>query len=197
MLAALARNWWMVAIRGGLAVLLGLAILLLPRVGLGELVVLFGSYALLDGLWAVASALRVSPWALAAWPVALEGLAGIALGVLAFVYPWLPRELVHLIAAWGLITGVLEIIAALRLPRDTAGHWLLLTGGASSIFLALFLIALPRAVRDYLVNAIALYALLFGVIVSLAAYGFRRALEDVVDGPGRERRGHAARPARL
>lgn len=182
MLEVLARNWWMVAIRGGLAVLLGLITVLVPGIRLGELVILFAIYAILDGLLAAASAMRVSPWVLGAWPVAFQGLAGLSLGVLALVYPWVPRSLVHIIAAWGFVTGLLEVVAAVRLPRDTGGHWLLGTGGVSSIFLALFIVVLPRAVRGRLVYAIGVYALLYGVIVSLAAFGFRKAVRESARG---------------
>jgi uncharacterized membrane protein HdeD (DUF308 family) len=63
----------MLAARGGPGILLGLVVLLSPRVGVGELVVLFGSYALLDGIWAVCWAVRASRRPLEGWPVVLEG----------------------------------------------------------------------------------------------------------------------------
>lgn len=176
MLTALVKNWWIAAVRGGLGILLGLMLLLLPRVGLGEVVALFGAYAVLDGLCAVVSAVRISRVPLEAWPVGLEGVVSIALGVVALAAPFEAAGFVRVIAIWGLVTGILEIVAAMRVPRVVEGHWLLATGGVWSIFLALLLLGLPHAVTDYLVKAIGVYAVVFGALVALAAFMFWRVV---------------------
>jgi hypothetical protein len=113
----LMKTWWMLAVRGGLGILLGLSVLLTPGVGLGELVVLFGSYAILDGLWAVGWALRASQRPLEGWPVVLEGILSLAAGVVALGFPFEAAGFVHVIAPWGVVTGMLEILAGLRLPQ--------------------------------------------------------------------------------
>ncbi len=177
MLTALVKNWWMGAVRGGLGILLGLTLLLLPRVGLGEVVALFGIYAVLDGLCAVASAVRVSRVPLEAWPVALEGVVSVVLGVVALGAPFEAAGFVRVIAIWGLVTGILEIVGAMRLPRGVEGHWFLATGGVWSIFLAMLLLGLPHAVTDYLVRAIGVYALVFGALVTVAAFMFWRVVQ--------------------
>lgn len=97
---ALVRNWWMVAIRGGLAMLFGASILLWPNSTLFSVVLLFGVYAVLDGLWAMSSACRASKHLLDAWPVALEGVVSLALGLLSLVWPFISRELIYFIAGW-------------------------------------------------------------------------------------------------
>jgi uncharacterized membrane protein HdeD (DUF308 family) len=170
---ALGRNWWVVAARGGLAGLFGLAILFWPRIWIGWVVVLFGGYALIDGVCAVVSAWRASDRPLEAWPVALEGLVSIFLGGLALVWPFVPPRLVHLIAWWGLATGVLEIITALRLPRALKSHWFFALGGISSIFLALLLFALHHADMAWVTSAIGVYALVFGLSLALGAFRLR------------------------
>jgi uncharacterized membrane protein HdeD (DUF308 family) len=173
-LAPLVRNWWMMAIRGGLAIAFGLAVLLWPGVTLSDVVVLFGVYAVLDGAWTIGAGARASARLFDAWPVVLEGAVSVALGLLALLWPFVPRGVVYVLAGWGLITGVLELVAAVRLPREGAGHWLLGTAGLSSLFLAGLILLLPRADSDVVVRVIATYAQVFGSVLLLAALLFAR-----------------------
>jgi uncharacterized membrane protein HdeD (DUF308 family) len=113
----------------------------------------------------------------AAWPVLLEGLVSLGVGCLALGWPLVPRDAVWTIAIWGLLTGVLEIVAAARLPRQGAGHWLLLTGGVFSLFLAVLILMLPHALEPSVVLAVGLYALAFGVLLGGAAISLRKALQ--------------------
>jgi uncharacterized membrane protein HdeD (DUF308 family) len=171
----LVRNWRMVACRGGLAILFGLCVLLWPRLDLGVLVTLFGAYAFLDGVYTLASVFlrpRVHP--LEWWPVALEGAVGVALGALAIVWPFVPYRMIWMIAFWGIVTGILEVLLATRLPRELESHWLLAVGGVASLFLAVLVLILPHAVASAVAWALGLYALVFGVLVSLAALRLRR-----------------------
>jgi uncharacterized membrane protein HdeD (DUF308 family) len=172
-LATLARNWWMMAVRGVFAILFGLILVLQPDVTLPTLVVLFGAYAVLDGLWAIGSAIRVSERSFDAWPIALEGVVSVVLGSIALLWPFVSREFIYVIVFWGLLTGILEILTAAAVPHEAAAHWLLGTGGVSSVFLALLVLMLPRAGEARMVWLIAAYALVFGVLVSLAAIRFR------------------------
>jgi uncharacterized membrane protein HdeD (DUF308 family) len=176
LLATLGTNWWMVAARGALAILFGLAVLFRPALPLNLLVALFGAYAVLDGAWAVASALWISRMSFAAWPVLFEGLVSLGVGLIALGWPLVPRDAVWAIVIWGLLTGVLEIVAAFRLPRQGAGYWLLLTGGVFSLFLAVLILMLPRALEPSVVLAIGLYALCFGGLLVGAAIALRQAL---------------------
>lgn len=163
------QTWWMLAVRGGLGILLGLVALLSPRVGVGELVVLFGSYAFLDGIWAVGWAVRASRRPLEGWPVVLEGALSVAVGIVALGFPFEAAAFVRVIALWGILVGMLRILPALRVPQRLTGHWALAAAGAWSIFLAVLIVCLPHAVTDSLVNVIGVYALIFGALVSTAA----------------------------
>jgi uncharacterized membrane protein HdeD (DUF308 family) len=174
--AVLVRNWWMMTIRGVIAIIFGLVLLLWPELTLDRVVALFAAYALLDGLWALVSAARVSRRSMVVWPVGLEGLVSVALGVVALRWPLVPRQIIYVIAAWGIITGVLEFVEASRVPAEQAARWLLATGGVSSVFLGLLILALPYAYRGHVVAALGIYALVFGVLVSAAAGGSRRGL---------------------
>jgi uncharacterized membrane protein HdeD (DUF308 family) len=173
MLTTLGQNWWMVGARGLLACLLGLAVLLRPGLSLNVLVATFGVYAVLDGAWAVASALWVSRISFAMWPVLFEGAVSLGVGWLALGWPLVPRDAVRAIAAWGLLTGALELVAAARLPRRNAGYWLLLTGGVFSLFLAVLILMLPHAVEPAVARAVGIYALFFGALLMAAAVSLR------------------------
>ncbi|HEX9818624.1 MAG TPA: DUF308 domain-containing protein [Methylomirabilota bacterium] len=173
-LAALVRNWWMMAARGGLAILFGLAVLGWPDVTLSVVVLLFGVYAVVDGAWTVAAGARASERLFDAWPVVLEGVVSVALGALALGWPLQAGQFVYVLAGWGLATGGLELLAAFYLPRAGAAHWLLATAGLSSLFLAGLLLLLPHADTDVIVRVIAVYAQVFGVALLAAAVCFPR-----------------------
>ena len=173
---ALARNWWMMAVRGLLAMLFGIAILAWAHDSLWSIVVLFGGYAILDGLWAIAAVIRASPQGprREAWPLAAEGGASLGLGLLALVWPFVSHETILIIAGWGLITGALELVLASRAP-DRAICWLLATAGAFSCFLAGLVLILPHADAALVASLLGAYALVFGVVVTMAAVVFRRS----------------------
>jgi uncharacterized membrane protein HdeD (DUF308 family) len=113
MLIALVRNWWMMAVRGSLALAFGLVLLLSPVLQLDRVVGLFGAYAVLDGIWSLAAARRASKSVVAVWPIALGAVVSIAIGILAIGWPFVPARVVQLLAGWGLIVGGLEVVAGL------------------------------------------------------------------------------------
>jgi uncharacterized membrane protein HdeD (DUF308 family) len=172
---ALVRNWWMMAVRGVLAIAFGGALLLWPGVTLSIVVLLFGIYAIVDGGWSIAAANRASTRLAQTWPVMLEGIASVAIGVLALVWPFMPRSFVYLLVFWGMLTGILELTAAIRLPLQRAASCVLGTAGVSSLVLALFLFLLTHADDDAVVRIMATYAQVFGVTTLLAATLFSRA----------------------
>jgi uncharacterized membrane protein HdeD (DUF308 family) len=171
----LVRNWRMVACRGGLAILLGLSVLLWPGLRLDMLVTLFAAYAMLDGAYTLASVFfRAGRHPFEWWPVALEGAVGVGLGALALAWPFVPYAVIGMIAFWGIVTGVLEVILASRLPRDLESHWLLGMGGVASVFLAVLVLLLPHAVASEVARVLGVYALVFGTLISLAALRLKR-----------------------
>ena len=176
-IATLVRNWWMMAARGVFAMAFGAVLVLWPTITLPWVVTVFASYAMLDGAWALAAATwtaeRGRRWD--AWPVAVEGLASLAIGVIALVSPWVPRQLIYVIAFWGLVTGGLELLTALAVPRHRALHWIMGTGAVSSLFLAVLVMLVPLADAASGVALIAAYAIIFGVLMVSAAVRFRDA----------------------
>lgn len=168
----LTQSWWMVVLRGVLAVLFGLTAFVWPGLTWLTLVFLFGIYAVVDGIIAVATGLRHTKDSSRWWIFLIEGLISIAAGVLAFLRPGLTSfVVVAVIAAWAVITGVLEIVAAIRLRREITNEWTLGLGGLLSIVLGVFLFLQPVAGGLALIWTIGAYAVVFGVL--LITLGFR------------------------
>lgn len=168
----LARNWWALVARGGIAILFGILAFVWPGLTVVALVILFGAFALVDGAFALVAAWRAAerrrPW----WPMALEGLAGVALGVLAFVWPGVTAfALLYLIAAWAILTGIFEIAAAVRLRKEIRGELFLALTGVASVAFGVLVILFPGTGAVAVVWAIAAYAVVFGVL--LVALGLR------------------------
>jgi len=123
MVTRLTRKWWLLALRGMVAVLFGLAALVWPGATLTALVLLFGAYALVDGLLAVIVSLLDRHEFDHPWVLLLKGLAGIATGVLTFLWPSVTAQApVYLIAAWSILTGALEVMAAVDLRNVVEGE---------------------------------------------------------------------------
>ncbi len=165
-------NWWALALRGLAALVLGVVAITLPGPTLAAIVLVFAIYAIVDGVLAIIAAVRgirrKERWV----PMLIEGILGIAAGVIAVVWPAIGAlALTLLVAAWALMTGVLEIVAAVRLRKVIKGEWLLLIAGILSVVLALFLAVFPGAGILTLVWWLGAYAIAYGIIT--LALGFR------------------------
>ncbi len=168
----LARNWWAVLLRGVAGILFGIATFFAPAISLAVLVLLFGAYALVDGVLALISALRNRATNEQWWVLLLEGFVGIIAGIVTFVWPGITAvALLYVIAAWALVTGALEITAAIRLRKVIDHEWLLVLSGIASIALGILLALFPGAGALALILWIGAYAIVFGVL--LVALGFR------------------------
>src|SRR5438094_10608492 len=173
MTTVLLRNWWALALRGVLAILLGVAVVVLPGVTLAALVVLFGAYALVDGVLAMIAGVRAAERHERWWSPVLKGLAGIAAGVVTFVQPALTAlALLYLIGGWGIVTGVLEIVVAVHLHR-AHGEWLLVLNGILSVLFGLFVIVWPGTGVLTLLWMVGVYAIVFGVVLLVLAFRLR------------------------
>jgi uncharacterized membrane protein HdeD (DUF308 family) len=173
MSAILAQNWWAVAIRGVCGIIFGLIALFLPGATILTLVLFFSAYMLVDGIFGVVAAVRAAShhqrWGL----LVLEGVLNIAVGVIAFIWPGLTAvTFVLLIAAWAIVTGVLEIVAAVRLHPEYGRWWLILSGVASVIFGVLLVVA-PLAGVIVVTWWIGAFALIFGIMLLVLAFRLR------------------------
>jgi uncharacterized membrane protein HdeD (DUF308 family) len=158
----LARNWWAVGLRGLFALLSGIIVFFWPGISLLALVFLFGFYALADGIFAIISAIRGADRHKRWWLFLLEGIAGIAAGIMAFIWPGITAlVLLYIIAAWAIVTGIFEIAAAVQLRKEIEGEWLLALGGIASVAGALV----------WLIGA---YATIFGILLMILAFRLRQ-----------------------
>ena len=182
-------HWWALALRGAIAILFGLAALLRPGIALEALILLFGAYALVDGLFAVVGVFGGTRGGTPRWLLFIEGIASILVGLIAFVLPGLTATLfLYLIAIWAIITGVSEIAMAIRLRRDIRGEWALIVGGAFSVLFGVILAVIgPIAGLLSLIWLIGIYAAAFGILMLITAFQVR----------GRDSSGGTDRPSRV
>ncbi len=174
MLDMFARKWWLFVARGVLAIVFGVLALIWPEQTMLALVLVFGIYALADGIFSVFTGIAISRYFKRWWAVVLEGVAGILVGLLAFIKPDLTGlALLYFIAAWAVVTGIFEIVAAIQLRRLIVGEWAMILSGLLSIALGVLLFVFPAAGAISLVWMIGIYAILFGTTLIILAVRLR------------------------
>ena len=172
--AVFAANWWAIALRGIIAILFAILTFTMPGITLAVLVTLFGVYALVDGVFAIISAIRAAAGH-GRWGAFLgEGALGIVIGLCALGAPIaFAASLIYLIAFWAIVTGVLEIMAAIRLRRHMAGEWMLILSGVVSILFGVLSFWAPVFGALTIVLWLGVYALIFGVLLLTLAFRIR------------------------
>ena len=172
--SVLARNWWMLAVRGVLAIAFGALAFVWPGITLAALVLLFGAYAAADGVFALAGAVRAAENRRRWWSLLLEGVAGVGAGIVAFVWPGITAlALLYLVAAWAIVTGAFELYAAVKLRRSVSNVWLLALSGVVSVVFGVLLVALPGPGILTLLWLLGAYAIVFGVLLVALAFRMR------------------------
>lgn len=173
MLQELSRHWGMLAFRGVLAILFGLVAWIWPGITLLALVVLFGAYALIDGIFAVVAAIRGMPGQShnsRVW-LGVTGILGILLGLITLVWPGVTALiLLLLIAWWAVITGIFEIVSAINLRKEIQGEWLYILSGAISVVFGILLFIWPVSGALGVIWIIGLFSILFGISLVTAAF---------------------------
>jgi uncharacterized membrane protein HdeD (DUF308 family) len=169
------RNWWVMLLRGIVAILFGIFALRRPGMTLSALVLLFGVYALVDGVFSLFGAIAGWRHREDRWLLLLEGLIGLAVGFVTLQVPGVTAvALVFFIAAWALAIGLLRIIAAIRLRRELSGElWMVLSGIAGVVF-AFLVMARPAAGALALVWMIGWFAIFMGATLVMLSFKLRR-----------------------
>jgi uncharacterized membrane protein HdeD (DUF308 family) len=174
MVVVLTRNWWALAIRALFAVIFGILAFAMPRVTLAALVLLFGAYAIADGVFAIIAAVKAAGGARRWWWLVLEGILSIAVGVLTFVMPGITALfLLYLIAFWAILTGAFEIGIAIRLRKEITGEWLMALCGIASVLFGVLLVFFPGAGALAVIWWIGAYAIVFGALLLALAFKLR------------------------
>jgi uncharacterized membrane protein HdeD (DUF308 family) len=170
----LVSNWDMFLVRGILALLFGIATMLMPGITLVALVVLFGTYALLDGV--VLSIIAITDpkahpdW----WLMLLTGLVSIAAGIVTFAWPGITAvSLFYVIIAWAIATGIFKVIYAIRFRKAIEGEWLLVLDGILSVAFGILLMAQPVAGVLAVLWMIGVYTIAYSTMLVILAVRLR------------------------
>lgn len=183
-----ARSWWVLALRGAFGILFGVLALMWPQLTLLTLVALFAAYALLGGMTAIVGALRNRKQDDDWWVMLLLGIVSVGAGVIAFVNPEATAlVLVLLIGANALVTGVLDIVSAIRLRKTIAGEWMLALSGLASLAFGALVFFVPAAGALATVWLISLYAFVSGALLLVVAFRARAMVRGVAPGHGERR----------
>jgi uncharacterized membrane protein HdeD (DUF308 family) len=166
---AFASNWRVLLLRGILAVLFGVLAFAMPRLTIVTLVLLYGIYALADGLtvlWVGGSA--------RAWPLVLIGALGVIVGIYTFIYPGTTAVvLLYIIAVWGIIRGANDLLTAFLLRKDLKNVSELVIAGLVSVLFGGWLLVNPARGALVMVWLIGGYAIIFGVVMIVHALRLR------------------------
>src|SRR5881394_4525930 len=174
LLQTLKRHWWVPVLRGVAAIIFGVIAFTHPVMAAATLVLFFGAWVLVDGVFRVVGAIghRGSD---PDWGFNLIiGILGIIIGFLTFHAPRITvLALVIYIAAWALMIGATEIALAIKLRREVKGEWFLILMGLLSIVFAIMLLWNPLPGALALVWLIASYAIVFGFLGIILGFRLR------------------------
>ena len=175
------RSWWVYLLQGLLTVGFGLVAIVWPAITLFSFILLFGAFAVVNGVFRVAGSFvnrRESGW----WPFSINviaGLAGIAAGIIAFVWPGLTGLLLlFTIGAYALFTGVAALVGTIGSWSATTDRWLALFRGVVAIAFGVLAFTLPGVTALSLAWLIGLYAILFGISEIGFSFVVKRAQGD-------------------
>lgn len=179
-------RWWGLAIRGVLAVLFGIIALIWPGITLTALVIVFGVYALINGVSTLFGASRDRVTRERGWLI-LSGVVSLALGIVVLAWPGITAlVLIELIGAWFLITGIVEVVGAIVRRKEIDGEAMMILSGVLSAIFGFILMIFPGAGAISLVWLIGIFAILLGIAMLVLAYRARNTAH-----PG-QRRAHSA-----
>jgi uncharacterized membrane protein HdeD (DUF308 family) len=171
-LPTLTTNWWALLLRGIAAVLFGLAALFWPGLTLFALIVFFGAYTLVDGIFAIVAGIRGSGGR--RWLLLAEGVLGVLVGFIAFFSPGMTALVfLYVIAAWAIFTGILKVVMAILLRREIDNEWTMALSGLLWVLLGVVLTVLPGVGLLSLAWLIGVFALGAGLALLVLAFRVR------------------------
>jgi uncharacterized membrane protein HdeD (DUF308 family) len=174
-LHGLAKNWWLLLLRGIASIVFGVLAFAWPGLTVITLVIVYGAYALVDGLFSLYAAISGSNGATPRWWLAVVGVAGVLAGLISFAMPGLVAVwFLLLIGVWAIVSGIFEIIGALRLRKEIDNEWWLVLHGAISLVFGLLLLTQPLSAALAMIWVISAYAIAAGVILCALAIRLKK-----------------------
>lgn len=175
MAVVLAKNWWLLGLRGLLAVIFGLLTIFNPWASLQVLILVFGAFALVDGIFAIIAG-ATAPKGSKRWGWLIAGgIMGILIGLLTLFAPMAAAfGLVFVIAFWAIVIGITQIITAIRLRKEIEGEFWMILGGAVSVLFGILALVSPLAGALAVTFTIGIYAVVFGAMMLIIAFRLRK-----------------------
>ncbi|ATL49520.1 hypothetical protein COR50_21365 [Chitinophaga caeni] len=174
----IAQNWWLFILRGVFAILFGLIAFFWPGITIQVLTIFLGAFLLVDGVFACYNGIKIRKSDSQYWVLILEGLLGIAAGLVVFFWPG-PTVifLIYMLAFWAIFTGVLEIIVAIKWRKEMENEWMLILAGVLSIVLGILFLAQPIAGAIVIAYWLGIYAGIFGIMLIMVGIRLNKYLK--------------------
>ncbi len=161
--------------RGILAILFGLIALFWTGLTIKTIVVLFAIYASLSGIIMIIGSFSAKDHHEKWWIYLLNGILGIIIGVLIFVWPAITvLTLIYFVAIWAVIAGIMELIVGFSTKGEVIGKWLLSTVGAISLIVGITILFFPIISLEFIVWVIGVYALIFGISLTMFSFQIKK-----------------------
>lgn len=168
--------WGWILLRGVASITFGAMAFLWPGLTIVVLVIMWGAWAFVDGVTSLVTAWKARDGGKPIWPLVLIGVLGIGAGLITFFAPGVAAvTLLVFIAAWAIVTGVLEIIHAIRVRKSISNEWMLILSGVLSVVVGIYMLSSPAGGALAIVWVIAAWSILFGVLLCSAAFRLRNA----------------------
>jgi len=178
-------SWWLIILRGICALLFGVLAFVWPGLTLVALVTLFGAFAIANGIFSLVTSIQLPKGTGGPGSLAFHGVLSILAGVITFSYPGLTAvSLLFVIAAWAIITGVAEIIFAVKLRKVLPHEWLMILSGVLSVVFGLLIVAQPGVGALSIIWIIGAYAIVYGVSLLAGALWLKKFGSEIKAGPG-------------
>ena len=173
-LVSFSGAWWVPVVRGAMASVFGVLAFTLALTTLTGVILAFGLYALVDGLFVIAAAIASHTRTRDGWILLLQGVAGVGVGLATLFYPVLTAvALLVYVAAWAVVLGGLQVYGAIRLRREISFEWWLALGGVASVVFGVLLMLRPVQGAVAALWVIAGYSVAWGVLLMLGGLSMR------------------------
>ena len=181
----LSKNWWLVLLRGIVAILFSVLVFARPGMTLAALILAFGIYTLMEGAAGITAAIRMRKLDEHWWVLLLEGLAALAISLITLMSPGITTlVLLFYIATWAMLTGVLRVVTAIRLRHEIRGEFWMIVGGVVSVAFGVLLLRYPGEGALAILTYIGLWSMVTGVSLVLLSFRMRHVAREVETSSG-------------